>query len=110
MRPEMVSVGQLGDFSGFDEIIDVRSPGEFAEDHIPGSTNCPVLEDRQRAEIVGADRRQRAAVAADRCAHGVADIGIAHAHDSSKKWPLMRDERPRKTAISWSFSFFTSMS
>ncbi|MCM8626271.1 tRNA 2-selenouridine(34) synthase MnmH [Accumulibacter sp.] len=51
MKPEVVSVGQLGDLSGFDEIIDVRSPAEFAEDHIPGSTNCPVLDDRQRAEV-----------------------------------------------------------
>ena len=27
----------------FDEIIDVRSPAEFAEDHMPGAVNCPVL-------------------------------------------------------------------
>jgi len=35
----------------FDAIIDVRSPGEFAEDHIPGAINLPVLDDAQRAEI-----------------------------------------------------------
>lgn len=35
----------------YDEIIDVRSPGEFAEDHIPGAINCPVLYDEQRAEV-----------------------------------------------------------
>ncbi|HTE16605.1 MAG TPA: rhodanese-like domain-containing protein, partial [Burkholderiales bacterium] len=35
----------------FDEIIDVRSESEFAEDHIPGARNCPVLNDRQRAEV-----------------------------------------------------------
>ena len=35
----------------FDEIIDVRSPGEFAEDHIPGAINLPVLSDVERAEI-----------------------------------------------------------
>jgi len=35
----------------FDAIIDVRSPAEFAEDHIPGAVNCPVLSDAERAEI-----------------------------------------------------------
>ena len=35
----------------FDEIIDVRSPAEFAEDHIPGAINCPVLDDAQRIEV-----------------------------------------------------------
>jgi tRNA 2-selenouridine synthase len=37
--------------AGFDTIIDVRSPSEFAEDHVPGAINCPVLDDAQRAEI-----------------------------------------------------------
>lgn len=35
----------------YDAIIDVRSPGEFAEDHLPGAINLPVLDDQQRAEI-----------------------------------------------------------
>ena len=35
----------------FDEVIDVRSPGEFAEDHIPGAINLPVLNDGERAFI-----------------------------------------------------------
>ena len=38
--------------SQFDMIIDVRSPGEFAEDHIPGAVNLPVLDNEERA-IVG---------------------------------------------------------
>lgn len=37
--------------SRFDEIIDVRSPAEFADDHIPGAVNLPVLDDAQRAEV-----------------------------------------------------------
>lgn len=32
--------------------IDVRSPGEYAEDHIPGAVNVPLLDDEQR-KIVG---------------------------------------------------------
>jgi tRNA 2-selenouridine synthase len=35
----------------FDEIIDVRSPAEFAEDHVPGAINLPVLSDAERAEV-----------------------------------------------------------
>ena len=35
----------------FDAIIDVRSPGEFAEDHLPGAINCPVLDDQERIRI-----------------------------------------------------------
>ncbi|MFN7167600.1 MAG: tRNA 2-selenouridine(34) synthase MnmH [Pannonibacter sp.] len=35
----------------FDEIIDVRSPGEFAEDHLPGALNLPVLDDEERARV-----------------------------------------------------------
>ena len=36
----------------FDAIIDVRSPSEFAEDHVPGAISLPVLDDAERA-IVG---------------------------------------------------------
>ena len=42
------NLSQLGDF---DEIIDVRTPAEFAEDHIPGATNCPVLSDEERIAV-----------------------------------------------------------
>lgn len=38
----------------FDAIIDVRSPGEFAQDHLPGAINLPVLDDAQRA-VVGTE-------------------------------------------------------
>ena len=40
------------DRHAFDAIIDARSPAEYAEDHIPGAINCPVLGDEERA-IVG---------------------------------------------------------
>jgi tRNA 2-selenouridine synthase len=51
MRPNGRAEINPEDFSGFDTIIDVRSPAEFALDHIPGSINCPVLDDAQRAEV-----------------------------------------------------------
>ncbi len=35
----------------FDDVIDVRAPAEFAEDHIPGAINLPVLDDGERAKV-----------------------------------------------------------
>jgi len=32
-------------------LLDVRSPAEFAQGHIPGSTNLPLFDDAERAEI-----------------------------------------------------------
>ena len=32
----------------FNQIIDVRSPSEYKDDHIPGSINLPVLSDKER--------------------------------------------------------------
>jgi tRNA 2-selenouridine synthase len=37
--------------AGFDAIIDVRSPAEYAEDHIPGAISMPVLSDAERAQV-----------------------------------------------------------
>ena len=36
---------------GFDDLIDVRSPAEYAEDHLPGAINLPVLSNEERAEV-----------------------------------------------------------
>lgn len=35
----------------FDEVIDVRAPSEYAEDHVPGALNLPVLSDAERARV-----------------------------------------------------------
>ncbi|WP_410218214.1 tRNA 2-selenouridine(34) synthase MnmH [Paracoccus sp. (in: a-proteobacteria)] len=37
--------------SGYDQIIDARSPAEYAEDHLPGAINLPVLNDEERARV-----------------------------------------------------------
>jgi tRNA 2-selenouridine synthase len=39
------------DLSLFSEVIDVRSPAEFSEDHLPGAVNLPVLDDAQRRQV-----------------------------------------------------------
>lgn len=36
---------------GVDAIIDVRSPSEYAEDHVPGAISLPVLSDEERARV-----------------------------------------------------------
>jgi len=41
----------LASLREFDAILDVRSPSEFADDHIPGALSAPVLSDAQRAEV-----------------------------------------------------------
>ena len=48
-----VKLSSLSDLKtlGFDDIIDVRAPSEFAEDHVPGAINLPVLSDAERAQV-----------------------------------------------------------
>lgn len=35
----------------YDLVIDARSPREFAEDHVPGSVNLPVVDNEEYAEV-----------------------------------------------------------
>ncbi|NEX46092.1 tRNA 2-selenouridine(34) synthase MnmH [Pseudotabrizicola algicola] len=35
----------------FDDIIDVRAPAEYADDHLPGAISLPVLDDAERARV-----------------------------------------------------------
>ena len=48
-----VSLRALSDLDDlpFDEVIDARSPTEYAEDHLPGAVNLPVLDDAERARV-----------------------------------------------------------
>jgi len=55
----------LGELRGFDAILDARSPAEFAEDHLPGAINVPVLDDDERA-LVGTIYKQQSAFEAKR--------------------------------------------
>lgn len=41
----------LPDLDRFDTIIDARSEGEFALDHLPGAINCPVLNNEERVRV-----------------------------------------------------------
>lgn len=48
-----VTLAALTDLAarGFDDIIDVRAPSEYADDHLPGAISLPVLSDEERARV-----------------------------------------------------------
>lgn len=90
-EPRGATVAQLG---RFDALIDVRSPAEFAHDHIPGAINCPVLDDEQR-RIVGTVYKQVSAFEARKLGAAMVARNIAahldeRFHDRPKRWrPLV---------------------
>lgn len=49
--PTAHEVANLAQLAEFDEVIDVRTPSEFAEDRVPGAVNRPVLSDEERARV-----------------------------------------------------------
>ncbi len=51
--PSQVHPRQLGvqDFASYAMVIDARSPHEYAEDHVPGAVNLPVVNDGEFAEV-----------------------------------------------------------
>ncbi|HRO60922.1 MAG TPA: tRNA 2-selenouridine(34) synthase MnmH [Burkholderiaceae bacterium] len=84
----------IADLEAFDSILDARSPGEFAEDRLPGATNTPVLDDAQRA-LVGTIYRQDSPFAARRLgaalvSRNIADILEQRLCDKPREWrPLV---------------------
>jgi tRNA 2-selenouridine synthase len=55
----------LAQLRAFDDILDARSPAEYAQDHLPGATNTPVLDDEERARV-GTVYKERSAFEAKR--------------------------------------------
>ena len=84
----------LADLAEFDEIIDARSPAEFAEDHLPGAINCPVLDDEERA-LIGTIYKQQSPFEARRLGGALVAENIGRhlrltLHDRPKQWrPLI---------------------
>ena len=91
MQKGVATVAQL---SGFDEIIDARTPAEFAEDHIPGAINLPVLDNDERI-VVGTMYKQQSAFDARRLGGALVAANIsrhmlAMLQDKPKNWrPLI---------------------
>jgi len=91
MQKGVATVAQL---SGFDEIIDARTPAEFAEDHIPGAINLPVLDNDERI-VVGTMYKQQSAFDARRLGGALVAANISRhmlavLQDKPKNWrPLI---------------------
>jgi tRNA 2-selenouridine synthase len=66
----------LAQLRAFDEIIDARSPSEYAEDHLPGAINAPTLDDAERA-LVGTLYEERSSFEAKRVGAPLAARNIA---------------------------------
>lgn len=77
----------LAGLRGFDAVLDVRSPGEFALDHLPGARNWWVLDDEQRARV-GTLYKQQGAFEAKRLGAALVARNIAaHLEDGAASWP-----------------------
>ena len=48
VHPHQLAVQE---FASYALVIDARSPHEFAQDHIPGAVNLPVVDDEEFAEV-----------------------------------------------------------
>jgi len=90
----LFKVAKLSQLARFDEIIDVRSPAEFAEDHLSGAINCPVLDDEERIRV-GTLYKQVSPFEARKLGAALVAQNIArhlqqHFHDKPKSWkPLI---------------------
>ncbi len=88
---DRATVAQL---SQFDALIDVRTPSEFALDHIPGAINLPVLSDLERAHV-GTLYKQVSPFAARKVGAALVSTNIARhlegpLRDHSRLWrPLV---------------------
>ncbi len=88
-REGVVGIDEL---FAFDEIIDTRSPAEFADDHAPGAINLPVLDNEERARI-GTLHKQVSAFAAKKAGAALVSRNIA-AHLEGHFADRQRDYRP----------------
>lgn len=96
-RRRQKGVATLDEIADFDAIIDVRSPAEFTDDHIPGAISCPVLDDGQRAEV-GTLYKQVSPFAAKKLGAAYISANIArHLHDHF----LKRDKNWRPLIVCW---------
>lgn len=79
-QPETTTLDQFVQPNDFNQIIDVRSPAEFEEDHIPGAINCPVLSNEERV-IVGTLYKQVSAFEAKKVGGALVARNIAQHMD-----------------------------
>lgn len=84
----------LARLDGYDTVIDARSEGEFALDHLPGAVNWPSLNDAERA-LIGTEYKQASPFAARKRGAALVARNVAmhierHVLDRPKDWqPLV---------------------
>ncbi|MFN3628999.1 MAG: tRNA 2-selenouridine(34) synthase MnmH [Casimicrobiaceae bacterium] len=89
-----VAASELEAYLDGRDVIDVRSPGEYAEDFIPGAVNHPILDDEERA-LVGTINKQVSPFEAKRrgaalAARNMAVMIESHFLDKPRDWaPLV---------------------
>ncbi|WP_114638483.1 tRNA 2-selenouridine(34) synthase MnmH [Polynucleobacter necessarius] len=92
-NPHILKTEQfLSELDQFDLVIDVRSPAEFALDHIPGAVNYPVLDNDERATI-GTLYKQESPFAAKKLGAALVSRNIAN-HLEKHFLDLPREWRP----------------
>ena len=92
-NPHLLKLDQfLIELDRFDLVIDVRSPTEFALDHIPGAVNYPVLNNEERAQI-GTLYKQVSPFAAKKLGAALVSRNIAN-HLESHFLDFPREWRP----------------
>jgi tRNA 2-selenouridine synthase len=93
--------------SAFDAIIDVRSPAEYAEDHLPGALNWPVLDNEERHRVgllYKSSPFEARKIGAALVARNIARHIEAHAEPLNRNWrPLVYCWRggQRSGAMTW---------
>ena len=92
-NPHILKANQfLSELDRFDLVIDVRSPAEFALDHIPGAVNFPVLNNEERAQV-GTLYKKTSPFAAKKIGAALVSRNIA-THIENHLLDLPREWRP----------------
>jgi tRNA 2-selenouridine synthase len=89
-----ISVNDIGPYLASGDMIDVRSPGEYAEDFIPGAINHPVLDNDERAKVGTINKEQSPfeakRIGAALVTKNISDMIATHFASKPKDWsPLV---------------------
>ncbi|UFS56691.1 tRNA 2-selenouridine(34) synthase MnmH [Comamonadaceae bacterium M7527] len=90
----ITAANALAKLDQFDDVIDARSPGEYALDAIPGAVNWPSLDDEQRI-VIGTMYKQTGGFEAKKAGAALVARNIAahieqHASNMPRTWqPLL---------------------
>ena len=80
-------------YDSFDAVLDARSEGEYAEDHLPGADNWPSLNNEERIQVgtlykqVSPFEAQK--IGAALVAQNISRHILAHVMDKPKKWQAL---------------------